>query len=638
MARYNTSLASATITGATTVGTPNNGAFTNLTGTAPYTVTLPSPSLFPGSNQTFYNATAGTVTLSTPNGAFNGTGGSGTSSVSIFSSNVVSVTSDGTNYIVISEDGSAMAATTGSFTSNVTVGGTLTVQSSGGVSMAPSSAGNIDNVAIGVNARSSGAFTTLSANAQVSFTANTTSTSTTSGSLVVTGGIGVSGNLNSGGNITATNVTANLTGTIQTAAQPNITSTGSLTLPGLTVNGVSSLNGRTTAKDTINADTSYPLAIQNGSQQPWWLRAGTTSNTFSLHLNGTGDLVSILTSGNVGIATTSPQTKLDVAGSIIARGDLFFGTKPSNTLTTGVSNTDWHHIGYAGDTNYHVTGSIQGDMTIGAVPGTGITFGTVATGQPVPLQRMYISRDGGIGINTVDFSYSQMDNVPNIGSRTNNKLFVNGSIQLLSNDDALVVGRGTSSFYKDEEIGFGWGGGWLMQDTTYLRVRNNKIIYSTGHAALSGIINTSPVGANSASGNTIGSYVLGNGRWWNTGGGAIYIHILLPARYNQDNSRMFCLEIKGYDFAIPRIFNMMVGGYVTPPSNGGPMSRVAVWDATNAYSPTAYYSSNYARGVVRFYMSDKYYASFTVNSIASGNGDVIAPDELQIIESTNATI
>jgi len=229
MARYNTSLASATITGTTTIGTPNSGAFTALTGTAPYTVTLPTPTLFPGTNQTFYNATSGIITLSSPSGNFVGTGASGASSTSVFAGNVVSVTSDGTNYIVISEDGSAMTATTGAFSGNVTVSGILTVQAGGGVSMAPSSAGNIDNVAIGATARSSGAFTTLAANGQVSLTANTASSSTSTGSLVVTGGLGVSGTIN------ATSVVASLTGTIQTAAQPNITSTGSLTTPGLNV-------------------------------------------------------------------------------------------------------------------------------------------------------------------------------------------------------------------------------------------------------------------------------------------------------------------------------------------------------------------------------------------------------------------
>jgi hypothetical protein len=203
-----------------------------LTGTPPYTVTLPSPVLFPGTNQTFYNATNGTITLSSPSGNFVGTGASGTSTNSVFAGNVISVTSDGTNYIVISEDGSPLIATTGSFSSDVTINGasaTVSIQPSS-LTLYPGSIGAMDRVAIGVNNRSSGAFTTLAANGQVSLTAGTASTSTSTGTLVVTGGIGASGNIWSGGTVNASSVVATgLTGTLQTAAQANITSVGTLT-------------------------------------------------------------------------------------------------------------------------------------------------------------------------------------------------------------------------------------------------------------------------------------------------------------------------------------------------------------------------------------------------------------------------
>ena len=135
-----------------------------------------------------------------------------------------------------------------------------------------------------------------------------------------------------------------------------------------------------------------------------------------------------------------------------------------------------------------------------------------------------------------------------------------------------------------------------------------------------------------------GTYSLGLARNFNGTYGAVYYHILLPARYNSNNSKMFMLEIKGYDFNGARVFNMMIGGYVTPVSNGGPINRVCSWDAAAAFSPTAYYSSTYNVGVARFYMAEKYYNSFVVNAVCVGNGDVIYPGELTIIESTNATI
>jgi len=271
MARYNTSLASATIAGATTISSPIQGAFTALTGTGGYTVTLPAPVLFPGSNQTFYNATNGTVTISTPSGIFTGTGGSGLTTTSVFLGNVVSVTSDGTNYIVISEDGSILTATTGSFSSDVGISGTLTIGSSGGLTVAPSVQGTINNVSVGATTRASGAFTTLAANNSVVFTANTASTTTTNGTLVVTGGIGVSGQ-----------VTANtLTGTLQTAAQPNITSTGTLTTTGLTVNGRQYFNGSASFYSLGSFNTGGPQWVLLGR-----FTGGTTGETLNLQFYG----------------------------------------------------------------------------------------------------------------------------------------------------------------------------------------------------------------------------------------------------------------------------------------------------------------------------------------------------------------
>lgn len=135
-----------------------------------------------------------------------------------------------------------------------------------------------------------------------------------------------------------------------------------------------------------------------------------------------------------------------------------------------------------------------------------------------------------------------------------------------------------------------------------------------------------------------GIYSLALVRNFNGASGAVYYHIVLPARYNSNNSKMFMLEIKGYDFDGGRVINMMIGGYVTPVSNGGPVSRIAVWDAASYYSPTVYYSSTYNVGVARFYMASKYYNTFVVNAICVGNGDVIYPGELTIVESTNATI
>jgi hypothetical protein len=531
MARYNSALASASITGATTIGSPYSGAFTEFTGTAPYTVTLPNPALYPGTNQTFYNITGGTVTLSTTSGTFNGTGGTGTSTVSVYNGNVVSVTSDGTNYIVISEDGSALVATNATITGNVDMSGGLAAVTinPATLTMNPVGTSNMNNVAIGATTKASGAFTTLTANNAVTFTAGTSSTSTGTGTLVVTGGVGVSGT------VTAATVNAtNVGGTLTTAAQTNVTSVG--TLSSLAVSGNQSVTGTlgigdsssygkltvhingTTGVDNgpgtatrindfnnativlhnqdtpgtgakaglffamagspgvaagiagykesgtwntglqfytnsttggsytdviqekmrltkdgnlgigitnpgskldvrgaITSDVSIAYFINNhGTDRRSYIYIGSNpgtdwkigkdltnagDNRFFIGDSGNSEKLVIATSGFVGLGTSTPQVKLDVNGNIIARGDLFIGTKPSNTLATAGSNTEWHHIGYAGGTNYHITGSVTGDLTLGAIPGTGIIFGTATnTGDAVPVQRARIAPNGAFSI------------------------------------------------------------------------------------------------------------------------------------------------------------------------------------------------------------------------------------------------
>jgi hypothetical protein len=359
MARYNTSSTTNIITGAATISSPFQGAFTNFTGTAPYTVILPAPASFPGINQTFYNSTGGQVTISSPSGSFTGTGGPNASTFIINSGNVVSVVPDGTNYIVISEDGSPLVATTGSFSSDVTINGNSAVVTINPATLTinPTTTSTIDRVNIGGTTRGSGAFNTLAANQAVTFTAGTSSSSSSTGTLVVTGGIGASGNIYSGASVFATN----LTGTLQTASQPNITSVG--TLASLTVSGNSVLgsaggtvivnetaaeSGKLAVKGPANSlvgtdVTSNTVATFAGAQagstaNNWgmgillkpiyargsavWLGAlndGTNMEGnphFAIRLGNyattTTERFRINSIGNVGIGTNDPQTKLHI--------------------------------------------------------------------------------------------------------------------------------------------------------------------------------------------------------------------------------------------------------------------------------------------------------------------------------------
>jgi len=123
MARYNTVLTTATTTTTATIGSPTSGQTTTLTGTAPYTVTLASPVLFAGQTQTFYNATGGTVTLSTPSGSIRGPGFTAAATQTIPNGAVYQLTADGTDYIIVGNEGGNLSATGATITGNVSLTG-----------------------------------------------------------------------------------------------------------------------------------------------------------------------------------------------------------------------------------------------------------------------------------------------------------------------------------------------------------------------------------------------------------------------------------------------------------------------------------------------------------------------------------
>jgi hypothetical protein len=189
--------------------------------------------------------------------------------------------------------------------------------------------------------------------------------------------------------------------------------------------------------------------------------------------------------GAVGIGSSAPLTKLhieetgsDIVGGNAIKSSTMKGITINNTLNDNSSVGIWFGTGPGS----HWSG-ISGQRTNSAANwGTDLRFYThedATNDLTYSRERLRISSNGLVGVGTSDFSYTTSDNTAVVaGGITANRLFVNGSIQLNGANDAIVFGRGTSSFFKDEEIGFGWGGGWFMTDATYLRSRNNKHIYN----------------------------------------------------------------------------------------------------------------------------------------------------------------
>ena len=102
MARYNTAPQTLEVTGAQTFTYAFTGGIISLTGTPGYTVTLVSPVFFPGSKQTFYNATADSITLETAAGQIIGNGVTIGVDIEIPTNSTYTLTSDGTNYVLTS--------------------------------------------------------------------------------------------------------------------------------------------------------------------------------------------------------------------------------------------------------------------------------------------------------------------------------------------------------------------------------------------------------------------------------------------------------------------------------------------------------------------------------------------------------
>jgi hypothetical protein len=122
---------------------------------------------------------------------------------------------------------------------------------------------SLENTPVGLNVRSTGAFTTLTASGATTITNNTSATNKTSGALIVTGGVGVSGSVHATafygnfiGNITG-DVSGTIVGGVNGAVGAGTPNTGAFTT--LTAN-----NDVTFTKGTDSSSTSTGTVVITG--------------------------------------------------------------------------------------------------------------------------------------------------------------------------------------------------------------------------------------------------------------------------------------------------------------------------------------------------------------------------------------
>ena len=243
MARYNTVVSStSTSTASATIASPSSGAFTEFTSST-NAVTIGDPALFAGSAQTFFNNTAGTVTLTSGgSGQFIG-GGPSSSTFSMATGTILTVISDGAYWVVngpgigphaVTSLTASGAVTLNPASANVTISPTGTGQ----VVIAPATLGTIDNVNIGVTTRGTGAFTTLTANSTVTFSPAALVAISPTGGLTINPS-SVAGTINN----TSIGVTTQAAGSFTTLAASGLVTSTNTTQGASATSGQSALFG-----------------------------------------------------------------------------------------------------------------------------------------------------------------------------------------------------------------------------------------------------------------------------------------------------------------------------------------------------------------------------------------------------------
>jgi len=528
MARYNSVNSTGSIAGGNSIATPASGLLTTITGSG--TVTLPSPVLYAGSTQTFYNSTGSAITLSSSPAFIVGPGITGSSTtISLAGGAIITLVSDGVNYVAQAWLGGAVVTT-----SLTATGGT------------------INGVSIGATTTSTGAFTTLNASSTTtlaggsasgvfSFTSAQASSATNNGAIVITGGAGIGGDIYVGGLISIQTASPSASSAMDisgaqsaivfpkgtTAQRPgtlggttavagmqrfntttgymeyyNGTTWNSIASPPIittitptqftasgnviTVNGSNFVSGATIAVVNRNA-VSYGAVVTfvNGSQLTFPINssiAADNQDPFNIIVTNTSGLTATLTGGLTWNATPT------------------FSSPATGTIATVY---DSQRSGYSYPaivaTTPYPSPTIVYTVTVGSVP-TGLTLNTNGT---------WSGTASAVGSNTTSSftvtasvttaagtaftatrAFSIVINAPIVqtfsasGTTTNNTSWtapLTGSVQVL-----VVAGGGSGGAGAGQNGGGGGGGGGVVYHTTYAVTSSTSYTVQVGGGGASG--------------------------------------------------------------------------------------------------------------------------------------------------------
>lgn len=335
-------------------------------------------------------ATTGTTTVRnalTVGGAF--TANSGAAAISPASANVV-LSPTGTGVVTINPAtlGSmnnmsvgASTRSTGAFTT-LTANGITTITDStastgvdsgalqvdGGVGINGAVwAGSLQATPIGTTTRSTGAFTTLTANNSVTLTQGAGSTGTGSGTLIVTGGVGISERLYAG-SLQDTPIGSSVA---SSAAFTSLTANGAVTFTQniastTTSNGTLVVSGGIGLTGAVNAGLSSTF---NGLSSTNTTALSPANATVTISPTGTGTVTiapaTLGTINNMSIGATTHSTgrftNLTVTGSLTANSST--GTSGQVLVSTG-TGIQWSTSSAITNGTSNVTVALNGNVTV----------------------------------------------------------------------------------------------------------------------------------------------------------------------------------------------------------------------------------------------------------------------------------
>jgi len=357
-----------TVTGTlTTAAQPNITSVGTLTGlTSNGNITVASSGTFVGNANGLTNIPGANVIGNVPNATYSTTAGSASTAGTVTTNAQPNVTSVGT-------------------LTTLSVSGNLT---SGNANLGNAARANyfIGDGSLLTNISVAAGSYIVNGNSNVTVDANSnvrTSVGGTANVFVVTStGANVVGTLGVTSNISAPNFVGNVSGRVLTAAQPNITSLGTLT--GLTVNGVSNLgpNGNV----IITGGSANQFLMTNGSGNLAWITpamvpAGGTNTQIQFNDGGSY-------AGNAGFTFDKTTGNVAVPGGLAVTGNASAGNVAGGNLVsanflTGILTTSAQpNVTSVGTlTNLNVSGNIQtGSGAGGNITGVNYITANYVTG------------------------------------------------------------------------------------------------------------------------------------------------------------------------------------------------------------------------------------------------------------------